>query len=268
MSVDLVIVNYNTQTLLKRLLDTLCSSNTDCFKLYIADNGSSDGSGDFLTDYRDLYKPEAIVLNDNIGYSRAVNHLASLGSGPYIGVLNADVWLDGKAVQAIKHSFEAHPEQAIMGPKQMDENHIIRFGGIFWGKGPHKLVHRGWNELDYSDVLYHDRVECATVSGSAYFVRRSVWDEMAHCPDFKRSCPEAEGAFLVTKHYFEETYLSMHAAHHGHKIFYDGTVPTIGHTWNASTPGENRGKLTNYMVESREIYKKACAEHGIRNEFT
>lgn len=261
--VDLCVVNYNTKDKLIRLLDHLHSDyEWNVWNLYIADNESTDGSVEWLKqNYKD-YKISYVLYNKNIGYARAINHLATLGRSKYLAAVNADTWFTTNHVNQMINSFESNPNQAICGPKQVDESNVIRHGGIFWD-GETNPVHRGWQQHDPQDSLYKDRKQCWTVSGSMYYVRRSVWNELTNYVDYRALYPNAEGAFLPSKHYFEETFCSQLAQHLGYEVWYDGTVETIGHTWHASNKvGSNNAAF----AESRMQYIDACNYIGIKHE--
>lgn len=261
MTVDLCVVNYNTKYQLQRLLDTLAKDDDGCsWELFIADNDSTDGSKEFLKSLSNNYRVKVISHNLNIGYAKAINKLAAMGHSPYVAALNADVWLCTEDVKAIEKTFENDPKAAVVGPKQRDEKGHIRHAGIMWQNGG--FYHRSWAIPDPLDRIHVGEViECGTVSGSAYFVRRSIWDEMTSCPIFQKEFPGAPGAFGETPLYFEETLLSRHVKAHGYKVLYDGTV-SIGHTWAASTP-EGNNSNAHYIPISKEMYVKFCRAHDI-----
>ncbi len=268
MSVDLLIVNYNTKNLLRRVLDTLHLDFEDgVWEIYLQDNGSTDGSVEWIEKHLVDYNVTSVTLAENVGYAAAINSMAKQSSNEILAAINADTWFTTKHVKQMLQTFEDYPEQAICGPKQMDEQDRIRHGGIVWngpGTGPPK--HRGWAEVDKQDKLYKDRIKCWTVSGSLYYVRREVWETMTQNQNYQTAVHGAEGAFLPTPHFFEETFCSVHAQHLGYEVWYDGTIETAGHSWHASEAvGEPSRKFWDI---SRNMYIRTCEMIGIENEFT
>jgi GT2 family glycosyltransferase len=268
MNIDLCVVNYNTKDLLKRFLDSLHSDLLMIPKkwnLFIADNGSTDGSLEFLEDSGFKYKIDLGIANENIGYSAACNQLASKSSGDIIALLNADVWMTSEDIYRICRIFEQNEDIHILGPKQMDENYRITHAGIV-GTNTHP-GHRGWQEYDPLDSMFKDRVDCVTVSGAAYFIRRYVWDALTNNTKYREIYPDAIGAFLPTPHYYEETWCSYFARHLGYNVIYDGAV-TIGHSWHASSPkpGEGYSHADAQFAVSREIFRSACDFIGIERD--
>jgi GT2 family glycosyltransferase len=266
--IDLCVVNYNTRPLLQRLLDNLhvgLNENNKFWNLYIADNDSSDDTVDWLNDNNHRYKIDGIDLNKNIGYSAASNRLATKGTNDIIGILNADVWFTNKDIEKIYQIFNQEPSIHILGPKQRDEYGNIKHGGITGtGKNP---IMRGWNESDPKDILYRDRINCVTISGSAYFIRRNVWDALTNNKQYQEIFPGAIGAFLPTPHYYEETWCSYFARHLGYNVVYDGSV-SIGHSWHASSPkpGEGYSHVDAQFKLSQSIFRKACDYIGIERD--
>lgn len=265
--IDLLVVSFNTKPLLQRLLDTLHSDNIGmpAWTLYITDNGSTDGSAEFLAkEVSSKYQVKAGWCTENVGYAAACNHMAKESNSEILGCLNGDVWLTTQDVRQVEQFFRDHPAVAIVGPKSRDEEHRITHGGIVGtGRAP-KM--RGWKEHDPDDKLYRDQVECVSVSGSAYFIRRSIWDELTNCDMYQEfvqrdlKMPGTPGAFLPTQHYYEETWCSYHARAHGWKVYYDGEI-SIGHTWHAS---HAIGSEADQQFEvSRKLFRQACAMHGI-----
>lgn len=266
MKVDLLCVNYNTQTHLRRFIKTLQRDyDPNIWTLSVADNGSTDGSAEWLKAKAEKLPITNLVLNENIGYSGAINGLAKLTDSDILCAVNADTWFTTKHILDMIQCFQDNPNIAIAGPKQLDEQRRIRHAGIFWlGKKNVRPQHRGWSVYDPQDTMYKDLTRCWTVSGSIYYVRRSVWDEMKDHPKYLKLFPEAQGAFLPTPHFFEETFCSQWAQKLGYEVWYNGLAETAGHTWHASsTPGEASRK---YFNTSRSMYMSACDALGVAHE--
>lgn len=262
--IDLCIVNYNTRDLLKRLLDCLHSDldyDNRCWVLNISDNGSTDQSHDWIMQNGLTYEISRYFQNQNVGYSAACNNMANNSTSDIIGLLNSDVWMSSSDVKGIQDIFDNNPDIHILGPKQRDENGFITHAGIIGTNLAPK--HRGWREHDPKDEFYRDRINCVTVSGSAYFIRRSVWDALTNDPEYRKIAPNAVGAFLPTPHYYEETWCSYFARHRGYNVVYDGSV-SIGHSWHKSS--EVGGHADKHFSTSREIFRNACDTIGIERD--
>lgn len=271
--IDLVSVNYNTPRELTRQVETLNSDNDGrSWTYYLADNNAPEDnlSHGLIRSWveSDKYQIDGVSLNSNIGYARACNMGANRGGSQIIGFLNADVWLTTADVKKIEKIFDEDPRVTILGPKQRDEQNRIRHAGILGTNTNPKM--RGWSQPDPQNTSYRDRVECVTVSGSAYFIRREAWELLTSCPTYVEACKtlideKPEGAFLPTPGYWEETFCSYHARAHGYRAWYDGEV-SIGHTWHASTPiGQGHDEPAS-INKSRGLFKAACEAHNIPHD--
>ncbi len=92
------------------------------------------------------------------------------------------------------------------------------------------------------------------------FIRREVWAKLTYCPIYKKFSQEAVGPLLETKHFFEETYFCAHAREHGYLCVYKGDV-RITHLWHQASP--LGGWADRQFPESKKMFQKACAAHGI-----
>jgi GT2 family glycosyltransferase len=201
----------------------------------------------------------------NCGYAFACNMASRYGNGGVLAFFNADTTFSEPVFSECYEALATNPTWGILGPRQIDETGAITHAGIF---GPDaKPQIRGWKSRSqaYDDV----RSDCYSVSGSAYFVKRKVWDQLTGCETYRRSvtayCDRnlatPLGAFLPTRHYYEETYCSLHARAHGWKVAYLGTATMI-HKWHkASAVGGYADRRL--LPESREIFRQVCSEHGI-----
>lgn len=186
-----------------------------------------------------------ITFDENVGYARAVNRAAQNGFRETIAIFNADTILYENVVNDCHVVLQSKSDWGVLGPRQTDEQGRITHGGFF----PNERGFRHPNSHEFGDV----RDDATTVSGSAYFIKRKVWDELSDCPLYHNSYPEAEGAFLPTKHFYEETWCSYHARAHGYKVVYYGPVTMI----------HKVGKPNAALEESKKMFEEACEAHGI-----
>lgn len=250
MALDAVIVNYKTPELLRACLDSFEQHPATALASLTVVDVQADGNGQ--TDPRARW----ISLEDNVGYARACNHGARGGHGDIIALFNADIQLTDNALDACHDALAAHDDWAVLGPRQIDSSGRIRHAGIFGTNT--QPAHRGWGQ--FAAGQYVDVREAITVSGSAYFVKRDVWNQLTNCDRYRDLAPDAEGAFLPTPHYYEETFCSYHARAHGQKVIYYGPV-TIIHEWHQSSP--IGGWAEQQLAVSKAYFRAACQHHKI-----
>lgn len=249
--IDLVVVNYRTPYDLEAFLWSLVTNRpTLPWSLTIVNVdplvADEEAAREFPLPYNYW------EFSNNVGYARAVNHGAYFGDRETLAIFNADTRLLGSVATDCHYALQSHSDWGIVGPRQIDNAGKITHGGFC----PNE---RGFHQPDsgqFTDI----RDDALTVSGSAYFIKRNVWNTLTECPLYSNSYPEATGAFLPTQHYFEETWCSYHARAHGYKVVYYG-ASTMIHQWHkASARG---GSADKNLPASKLMFKEACLSHGI-----
>ena len=262
--ISVVVVNYRTPGDLDNFCRSLYEKHPNRnFTLTIANVDPR--ADDMVVAKHWQAKPwQATVVSfpENVGYSVAVNEAASYGYGETIAIFNADIEFVDNCIEQCHQALKQHANWGVIGPRQTNKQGLITHGGIF---GTHRQpAFRGW--LCPDSPRFRDAQPAVTVSGAAYFVRRSIWDELTHCPTFRKVAPDANGAFLPTPFYYEETWCSYHAYAHGYEVIYFGLAHCI-HQWHGAVHANHmQGYEYASAPISRELFRAACDVHGIPHE--
>lgn len=249
MNLDIVVVNYRTDHLLEKFLQSVedfypqLKNNVTVFDV------QSDTQWD---QYRTLNS------DNNCGYAKACNLGAQVGDSEFIGFFNADTrFTEPETLERCISAFSDVSVGAV-GPMQVDTHGRITHAGI--GGTHRKPRHIGWKAKNIAP--YQKSRNVISVSGAAYITKRSVWEEMTNCPIYQEVFPGAEGGFLPTPLYYEETGYSYHLSAHGYDLQYVGSACMI-HEHNKS-PGTSVSK-TNKAVEGKRLFVNFCEAHGIEH---
>lgn len=261
-TLDVVVVNYRTPADMGAFLRSYAEHPPALEGgLWVCNVQPTMADRDVVEDSRSDLKLEELVFADNVGYARSCNAGAALGTSDVVAFFNADVVLTQGALDSCAVAVDVNPAWGVLGPRQVDERGRITAGGIFGTSSAPRM--RGWSERGagmYQDV----RDDAVSVAGAALFAKRQVWEELGACEDYRGAAPEAEGAFLPTQHYYEETYFCYHARHHGWRCAYYGSV-TVVHKWHrASEIGSAVDR--DVMRESRGHFRRACDAHGMEHD--
>lgn len=249
--IDIVVVNYRTPGLLERFLNSL--------RNHPPQEETSVTVVDIMPSTPAKFQrvTHQFVLPENIGYNRACNWAAKLGGGDVIGFFNADTaFVNRTCVDRCVEVLRSNPRVGVVGPLQVNERGFVTHAGIY---GSHTdRQEEGWRSPN-PGLFTRDKT-AVSVSGSAYFIKRSVWSELSECPKMKEIGQEVDGAFLPTDHYFGETWCSFHAQQHGYEVRYLGSARML-HTWHASSkvggyPEQRYGDDERLFNASCEAYEK------------
>ena len=102
MILSIITLTYNNLDYTKKFVESLYKYTQD-FELIIVDNGSTDGTVEYL---KTIDGVKLILNKENAGYSKGNNQGLELAVGEYIGFLNNDILLYTNWFEECKHVFE------------------------------------------------------------------------------------------------------------------------------------------------------------------
>jgi hypothetical protein len=131
---DIVIPNYNGRQFLETCLGSIFRQTFTSFQVIVVDNGSADGSVAFLQDRFPAVK--VIVLQENTGFSAAVNRGIAAGHCPLVFLLNNDTELAPDCLAELVRAAGAHGD-AFFAPKMLSfrEREILDGAGEGYLRG-------------------------------------------------------------------------------------------------------------------------------------
>lgn len=121
MDVSIIIVNWNTKTMLDDCLRSVVRSAAgESYEIVVVDNGSNDGSPDMVVAQ---FPQVRLIRNaENRGFAAANNQGMALARGRYVLLLNSDTRVSPGAIAATIRFADQHQEAAVVscrvtGPK-------------------------------------------------------------------------------------------------------------------------------------------------------
>jgi N-acetylglucosaminyl-diphospho-decaprenol L-rhamnosyltransferase len=113
---SILIVNWNGQALLRRLLESIEQTREGLsIEIIVVDNASSDGSAEMII--RDFPGVCLVRNTTNLGFARANNQAAGIASAPIFLLLNNDTLVYPSALCTLVRYLHGHPEVVAVGPK-------------------------------------------------------------------------------------------------------------------------------------------------------
>lgn len=185
---SIIIVNWNTKTLLKQCLDSIFSQLArDEFEVIVVDNASSDGSD--LMVKEDFRLVRLISNEENKGFSKANNQGMRISVGEYILLLNSDTIIrDRTLLDKWVALMDARPEAGASGCRLVFPDGSHQTGDAGFRPSPGTI----FNHSFFISRISRDRFkglfltsdrktgELAVdwVCGAALLVRRSLLDRV------------------------------------------------------------------------------------------
>lgn len=176
----IVILNWNGIGFLKQFLQTVISHSTDNNTvIYIADNGSTDGSAEWLEEnHKDV---KLIRLGKNHGFAGGYNRALAKIKAEYYILLNSDIEVTEGWLNPLVDYMDKNPEVASCQPKILAYNNKDHFeyagasGGYIDKYGYPFCRGRILHKTEKDTGQYDDPVDTFWSSGACMIVRATAW---------------------------------------------------------------------------------------------
>jgi len=125
MALSIIIVNYNTEKLLKGCLESVyANANGTSLDIWVVDNNSRDNSVSMV---KSQFPGVQVLENpSNVGFSKANNMVISRRRSEYILLLNPDTVVMGDAIERMVTFMNGHPEVGIAGCKVLNRDGTLQ----------------------------------------------------------------------------------------------------------------------------------------------
>ena len=128
--VSVILVNYNTESLLQPCLDRLALAlATLRHQVFIVDNASRDASLRLLHERYSRY--EIVENRVNVGFGRANNQVLGQVQGRYVLLLNTDAFIEPDAITKSIAYMQDDLQCGILGARLVDAQSAVRFADLF-----------------------------------------------------------------------------------------------------------------------------------------
>jgi len=179
----IVILNYNGLTHLTRFLPSVLNSAYPNARVVVADNGSTDGSLDYLK--AQFPEVTTIDLGKNFGFAEGYNQALARLNEPYLVLLNSDVAVSPGWLEPIITQMEQDRQIAVVQPKIISllEPNKFEYAGASGGwmdtLGYPFCRGRIFAETEEDQGQYDDVEEVFWASGAAFVIRKSLFEQFS-----------------------------------------------------------------------------------------
>jgi len=226
--ISVIIVNWNGKKHLSYCLPSLEKIDYPNFEVIVIDNGSTDGSVEYVK--KNFPKVKIIQNRKNLGFAKANNIGFEKAKGEYILLLNNDTEVAPAFLTKLVDAMKRDKKIGAIQPKivLMDSGKLQAGGAFLTNTG--FLYHFGYGK-DPTDRKYNQQMEIFSANGSCILVKREVIEKVGlFDPDF--FC------------YFEETDFCWRVWLAGYKIVY---VPgSVIYHKGAQTAKRLKSSFVNY----------------------
>lgn len=176
MQVTVVIPNYNGKYFLKACLDSLAVQTSKEFQVLVVDNGSSDGSVEYMQ--QEYPWVNILALKENTGFCGGVNAGIRAADTPYVLLLNNDVEADPNFVSSMLKAIKSSKKNFSVSSRMIqfhDRSKLDDAGDLYCVLG--WAFQRG---VGQSIRKYKRCSKVFSACGGAAIYRRSVFEKIGY----------------------------------------------------------------------------------------
>ena len=189
MSVDVIIVSYNTRELLRACLRSVfdTASDVEDLSVFVTDNASTDGSAEMVV--AEFPAVRLIRAKKNLGFGRANNAAVAQGHSEYLLLLNSDARLTPGTLQTLLDAMAEQPNCVALGPRleypdgrfQLSLRNRPTFARNLWVlTGLEARFHGHIPALDnwLTEAAHCDGQKVEMLSFACALLRRGFWESL------------------------------------------------------------------------------------------
>ncbi len=166
-----VIPNYNGMKYLPRCIEALERQTVSCFDILVVENGSSDGSAEWL----EARRVPMLREEENLGFAGGVNAGIRASSAPYVILLNNDTEVFPEFVEELIRALEAHPRLFAVSAKMLQTGDRTRMDDA--GDGI-SLFGWAWQRGNGQPASVHEKAcDIFSACAGAAIYRRAALEE-------------------------------------------------------------------------------------------
>ena len=183
---SVIVLSYNTKTILRQCLESLCQSEgREEYQIIVVDNASTDSSAEMVKN--DFGGDVELIVNPkNLGFARGNNVARNKCQGRYVLFLNSDVILEKDTIQKTLGYMDKNPKvgalscQLVLQNGQLDKDtrrsfptpgvafsHFLKLDQVFSGS---KIFDRYW----YGFRSANETHEVDAIQGAYFLTKKSV----------------------------------------------------------------------------------------------
>jgi GT2 family glycosyltransferase len=243
MELSIIIPSFNTQKVLGDCLNSIAKfTDSKETEIIVVDNGSIDGSKEFLEKLSREKEISAVLSDTNLGFSKAVNLGIKKSSGEYVLIFNSDIIVQANSISLLLNFAKNNSTVGIVGGRLLNTDKspqpsVFHFPSIIGAVKEYWLGQKG----EYEKYLpkENDPARVDAIVGAVMLVSRKVLNRVG---------------FLDEKYfmYFEDLDLCRRTIKAGYHNYY---LPKAEFIHYHGLSGKNISANTSmWLVESSKKY--------------
>jgi glycosyltransferase involved in cell wall biosynthesis/Tfp pilus assembly protein PilF len=247
---SIIIPVFNNFSLTRQCLESI-SENTDApHEIIVVDNGSSDGTRDYLLRLEAEGGVRVISNRTNLGFARASNQGAQAARGDYLVFLNNDTIVQPGWLQELVACARKDDKIGAVGAKLLYADDSVQHAGVVFNEK--KLVHHIYKYFNRDHPAVNKEREFQAVTAACMLIQKDLFFRI--------------GAFVENyRNGLEDVDLCFTLREQGYKIVYNPRA--VVYHLESKTPGRfDRDGENSRLFRSKWYDKIICDDHKYYKE--
>jgi len=254
--VSIVIITWDGLKYLKQDLHMLLDLNYPDYEIIVVDNGSQDGTAEFLKQLKTKNENVVILTNkENLGTSKARNQGADVATGEYILFLDNDINIREENVHILKELIDVYEKLdnpgfmliPLFDKEYLEERKTRKYGAFYTWYG---IKRNSWMTLKQLKKWGNPVAPIATCFSGDMFLSKKVWNDLGSFDESQKfNCDDDDiGSRAAVYGYRNYTYCQNYFIHLGEERRRDNKQ--YMEYFKLSYSGKARAMLKNFQFST------------------
>ncbi|MFZ5450534.1 MAG: glycosyltransferase [Thermodesulfobacteriota bacterium] len=236
---SIIIPVFNNLSLTRQCLESIAENTDSPHEIILVDNGSSDGTRDYLQELEAAGEVRVISNRTNQGFARACNQGGRAAQGEYLVFLNNDTIVQPGWLQELAACARKDDKIGAVGARLLYPDDTIQHAGVVFND--RKLVHHIYKNYDRDHPAVLKEREFQAVTAACMLIRKALFLALGGFDE----------AYLNG---YEDVDLCFQLRERGYKIVYNPRA-VIYHL-ESKTPGRHDRGLDNSRIFKEKWFDK------------
>jgi glycosyltransferase involved in cell wall biosynthesis/GT2 family glycosyltransferase/ADP-heptose:LPS heptosyltransferase len=213
------------------------------FEVIVIDNGSNDGTDQFLRQEEKAGRIRLISNKENLGFAKASNQGAKIAQGEYLIFLNNDTKVQPGWLEELINCAQKDEDIAVVGAKLLYPDDTIQHAGVVFNDD--KKVYHVYKNFAKDHPAVNKEREFQAVTAACMLIKRDIFFSVG----------------LFNERYrngLEDLDLCFKVREQGYKIVYN--PQSVVYHYESKTPGRFEGEAANCQLFLSRWYNKIISD--------
>lgn len=211
---SIIIPVFNNLPLTRQCLESINTNTSAPYEIIVVDNGSSDGTRDYLLQMEAAGRVRVITNRRNLGFARASNQGAQAARGDFLVFLNNDTIVQPGWLEELVACARKEEKTGAIGARLLYLDDTIQHAGVVFNEDITQILHI-YQHYDKDHPAVLKEREFQAVTGACMLVRRDRFFEVGGFEEcYQNGYEDVDLCFKLREQGYKVIYHPQAVAYH------------------------------------------------------